>query len=86
VQDVDDGYDIDLAVQLLHLWGWEQKVGFDIAHAETIFVFKELVAEIEVIDDIIADKIVLWNAIDSQSSHVLAHIASDVEEFAASFE
>jgi hypothetical protein len=53
---------------------------------ETVFVVEKLVSKIEMVHDIVADEVLLWNAIESQSSQVLAHVASDVEEFAAGFE
>jgi hypothetical protein len=83
---VNYGDDINLTVKLLHLWVWKQEVGFDVANVEAVFVVEELVSKIEMVHDIVADEVLLWNAIESQSSQVLAHVASDIEEFAASYE
>ena len=63
-----------------------QEVGFNVLRMEAIFVIEELESKFPMVDYISADQVLLGNAIKGSSAEVLAYVASDVQELAASFE
>ena len=85
MQNMYDRYNAYLSMQLSQLFVWIQKVRLDIGNVEDLFIVEELVAEVPMVNNIVANEVFLRNTIKCKLPQILAHVATNIEKLLSRF-